>query len=135
MRGWLRCEPSSRGSRAQPSRNTAASSPAHSRQVKKPALLNCTVSAKVCACQGSANTGPSASRGTPSTEANAAMPSGWLKVVLPQIETDSILWTGGIAPKSACLKPDGIERLRIFPLQLRIGVREHVRAMRGEDYP
>src|SRR5215469_2124642 len=114
--------------------NTAANSSTHSRQVKKPASLSRTASAKACACQGSANTGPSASRGMASVAANAATPSGRLKIVLPQIETDAIARTGGIAPKGACLELDGIERLRIFPLELRIAVGEHVRAMQGNDY-
>src|SRR5215469_7693885 len=85
-------------------------------------------------CLGSANTGPSASRGMPSAAANAATPSDRLKVVLPQIETDAIARTGGIAPKRAGLELDGIERLRIFPLELSITVGEHVRAMQGNDY-
>ena len=70
----------------------------------------------------------------PVAEANAATPSGGFKVVLPQIEAEGIAWTGGIAPKSARLKFHGIKRLRIFPLELGIGVGEHMRAMRGEDY-
>ena len=52
---------------------------------------------------------------------------------LPQIETDAIARTGGIAPKGASLELDGIEQLRIFPLVLRVTVGQRVRAMQGND--
>src|ERR1700733_8722292 len=77
----------------------------HSAQEKRPALCSPTVSAKACACQGSANTGPSTSFGKCGSSANRARSpdkfSDRLKVVFPQIHMDGIVRIRRVTPKFA----------------------------------
>src|SRR5262249_34783577 len=96
--------------------------------------------AKACASQGSRNTGPSASRGTPGTAIAARMPargssgmSGALQIRLPCVDRDFGGRIAVRAPKLASIETHGVKPLRIFSRALRVAVGKHVAANHAFD--
>src|SRR6185436_1061605 len=85
-----------------------------------------TASAKACACQGSANTGPPSSRGrrgSAATRLVSWMESGWFKIVLPQVEVTRIARRGLLTPQFARRKAYRAEMLRLGAKMIGTGVR------------
>src|SRR5262245_17970423 len=91
--------------------------------------------AKACASQGSRNTGPSASRGTPGTATAARMAacgsipmSGRLQIRFPGVDRDSRGRVAAIAPQLAPVEAHGVKPLRILARSRRVAVWENVTA-------
>src|SRR4029079_13112792 len=91
--------------------------------------------AKACASQGSRNTGPSASRGTPGTATAARMAacgsiamSGRLQVRLPGVDGNPRGGVAFITPEFVPVESHGVKPLRILAGSRRIAVRENVTA-------
>src|SRR5262249_53377247 len=93
------------------------------------------VMAKACASQGSRNTGPSVSRGTPGTAMAARMAacgsipmSGRLQIGFPGVDRN---FRGGVAPVTPQFAPveaHGVKPLRILAGSRRIAVWKNVAA-------
>src|SRR4029077_8202589 len=96
--------------------------------VKWPCSESLTASANACACQGSANTGPSSSRGR-----RSKFKSGVLKVVVPHVDVNRIPRRGLLAPHLARGEAHRVHVLALFASEVSHGVGEHVYAMIAID--
>jgi hypothetical protein len=91
---------------------------------------------KRCARQGSANTGPPASRGRRgSALTRSATASGWFEVVIEQIEMDGILRPGVVAPQFAGRETNRIDVLRLLAEEMGVRIREQEDAVIALDGP
>src|SRR5262245_14930811 len=105
-----------------------------------PRSCSASVMAKACASQGSRNTGPSASRGTPGTAIAARMPargsidmSGALQIGLPRVDRDFGRRIAVRAPKLASIETHGVEPLRIFSRAGGVAVGKYMAAEHALD--
>src|SRR5262245_19367139 len=96
--------------------------------------------AKACASQGSRNTGPSASRGTPGTAIAARMPargssgmSGALQIRLPCVDRDFDRRIAVRTPQLASIEAHGVKPLRILSRASRAAAGTHMAADHAFD--
>src|SRR5882757_10777673 len=55
--------------------------------------------------------------------------SGWFQVALPGVDSDGEPGVSGVTPQLAGVEAHGVEPLWVFAGAVRVGVREHVRAV------
>src|SRR5262249_18363328 len=111
---------------------SAASAAAHSFHVKCPASNNLMARANACACHGSANTGPSSSRGGGGSAARRS--ASWrgldaLKVVVPHVQVHEVAGGCPLSPQFARREADRIQMLRVLAGELSVGVGKHEHAV------
>src|SRR5262249_42718444 len=97
-----------------------------------------TASAKACACQGSAKTGPPLSRGSCGNATRASdegTGSGCVKVVIPHVHVNGILQCGLVPPQFSGSKSHGINMLRLLTKQMSVGVWKNKNSMVAVNRP
>src|SRR5215471_8158747 len=112
--------------------SSLARAAAHSFQVKWPSSDSLTASAKACACHGSANTGPSLSRGSfGSAErfSGLCIELDLLKVVIPHVYIHGVFLPGLPAPQLSRFKTHRIHMLRLLAKEMCVRVRENKNSM------